>query len=58
MVKNINWMLWKKKCPNCGSIDIKKINKFKREYIKKRGKFTLMEKQKMKCEDCDYEFWK
>ena len=54
----INWLRWKVRCPYCDSIDIEKLNKFRRRYVQYRTKWKLKEEQKCICNSCKKEFWK
>ncbi len=52
--KKIDWSKLKKKWPKCGSINLEKINEYKRQYD---DKYRLKELRKIKCKDCGNEFW-
>jgi len=52
--KKVDWSLWRKKCPKCSSINLEKVNEYKRKYD---DKYRLKELRKIKCKDCGNEFW-
>ena len=47
----INWLWFKRKCPECGNTEIEKLNEY-RFSIEKKG-----EQRKYRCLMCNYEWW-
>jgi len=45
------WAIFRKKCPECGSEDIERLNKFRYTWDQKN------EQQKFKCNICKHTWW-
>jgi len=55
--KKINWNAFRKKCPECKSTELERINKYKKSYEKIRNEWKVKELRLYKCKICGYEFW-
>jgi len=50
------WNFYKKKCPECGSRNIKKLNKYRRRWVH-RVIWKLIEERLFECNHCNNRWW-